>query len=892
MTVRLPEHLEPTVAGRSSTQLDAIRLSRPAPWTLYLSRNGYSFLLIVLVAWLANYLHFTRFGLYEDDWFFVGFPFVVDLKVWMGESLWGQLTAFSQGRPLQSIFSYVFATVGVLADSIAVDYLLAFALFVGSALLMYGVLRERFSRLISTLAALLFVITPLHTLHQFLNGQFSVGPAFILVFGAMLLYAKCQYKWAYVLACLSIFSYESIFFLFVGTPLLNRGPLLAGRRREWLVHLGLCAAIVLFALVIREFTGETRIQAANDGSLFWPVLHNWIFYALASFATYLYAALRVPEASMEAWMYAVAFVVLLAVLFRSCQRTSSDESHETSREVIYSTGIAGAFLLLGFVVSYFFFFERIPHLVVTDRVTRVSIAGSFGSSLLVAVLLAGWIRSSRAKTMRVVSHVGVSAFLMMLFLYSSVLQSDYVVDWEQQRDQARQVISLSPDVQRDSVILLKLKVGSDAFFTKGERRRANGLEKTLYEQVFPSIFAPNQQWPRLFIVYSDDWSSYLRQAPDGFMDWTQKSFTGRWYPAAGRFRPGRLIVLEEKEPGWLIRKFAPIFVDGVQLVQFPPPVIRQPSLWASAVPNPFLRQFLPDFARVASRSQVDRALYDSASGPTPYVTASAAVQFPANPPRTTGLLEPLIVTGTTGAGDLVAVRYLGGSKMTFRIDHWGSSGVESGPLAFEPGATHTLEVSQSVDGTVLRIDERRVLALDIRPYATQKEQIQFGTNSIGGTTVGARFSGKMLYTSIGPPAQIVARADVRFPRNRSMLTGLLEPLVVTGVPTAGDLVSVRYLDGNRVRFRIDHWGFEGTEGGAITIEPDSVYSLEVVDSDAGVLLRINGEEKLVSEYAPYPTEREHITFGINTIGGTTAGPKFSGNVLFSDVPLFRPGRLN
>src|SRR5687768_2042863 len=77
----------------------------------YRRRNWYSRGLIIIVAWIANYLHFTSFGLYEDDWYYSGVPFILSAKTWFFESLWFQLInpAASVGRPLQLIFGAAFA---------------------------------------------------------------------------------------------------------------------------------------------------------------------------------------------------------------------------------------------------------------------------------------------------------------------------------------------------------------------------------------------------------------------------------------------------------------------------------------------------------------------------------------------------------------------------------------------------------------------------------------------------------------------------------------------------------------------------------------------------------------------------------------------------------------
>ena len=155
-------------------------------------RAWHGAVLILAVNWFANFLHFTRMGLYEDDWYFVGFPFAVTVKQWMVDSLWNQLSVpeASVGRPFQFLFSFTFAELGALANSLSVDYLIAFAVSSAAALLMYRMLTERFGMATALLATVLFTISPLHTLHQFVLYQFSLGAAFAMVFAAMMLYAR------------------------------------------------------------------------------------------------------------------------------------------------------------------------------------------------------------------------------------------------------------------------------------------------------------------------------------------------------------------------------------------------------------------------------------------------------------------------------------------------------------------------------------------------------------------------------------------------------------------------------------------------------------------------------------------------------------------------------
>lgn len=554
---------------------------------------------IAIVAWVANYLHFASFGVYEDDWFFVAFPFFVGPKTWIVGSLWEMFARLkAQGRPLQMISLYTSSAVGALTNSIAVEYLIAYLLFTGSALLAYAVFRRRFCCLAAILAALLFVLTPLYTLHQFLNQQFTNDPGFILVFSAMLLYVSGRRRWAYVLATLSIFCYESIFFLFLGAPLLKRGRVFRGRRREWFVHLGTGAALAGCYLLTRMALGEERVGTLPHGlSLLWPVLYSWIFSTFASFLTYVHAAVRAREATLEAWLYAIPFFLVVAVgLFHAGRRRALiGRSRRTVKvpAVVTSAAVGFVFLLLGYLTSYFFFTAS-HQLYISDisgRDTRVSCAASFGSSILFAVFLSAWLRMTRTRAARLLACAGISGFLTILFLYSFVLQNDYVEDWADQREQARQMLALTPDVDLDSAIIMKLrKPEAPGVFG---HRRGIGLGRFMYEQQFGWMCAPGRPWPRLFFVQSDQWQKHLKQDADGFMAWTEPIFGGRWGPATGRFRPGRFIVLEEQDPGFIVRSSQPISVNGVQIVQLPPAGNQKAPLWTLISRNYLAQKLFP-----------------------------------------------------------------------------------------------------------------------------------------------------------------------------------------------------------------------------------------------------------------------------------------------------------
>jgi hypothetical protein len=149
------------------------------------------------------------------------------------------------------------------------------------------------------------------------------------------------------------------------------------------------------------------------------------------------------------------------------------------------------------------------------------------------------------------------------------------------------------------------------------------------------------------------------------------------------------------------------------------------------------------------------------------------VHFPA---LGAGITEPLLVSGTAGAGDLIFVRYEGDTGIRFGVDHWSYGGPVSDPVALDPDiAQHDVVVSEGGlfppprsplyvshpewrklrDWVVVALDGRPVLVVPRSAYATRPDQITTGLNLIGGSTASAHFSGEIAGTDYSPPDQVL-----------------------------------------------------------------------------------------------------------------------------------------
>jgi hypothetical protein len=120
-----------------------------------------------------------------------------------------------------------------------------------------------------------------------------------------------------------------------------------------------------------------------------------------------------------------------------------------------------------------------------------------------------------------------------------------------------------------------------------------------------------------------------------------------------------------------------------------------------------------------------------------------------------GTNEPLVVTGESGAGDFIYVRYVDAAHVVIGFDHWGIGGVVSPPIEIAYGETHALTVTlgslypagsalQAARQVRVTLDGRTVLSGAHDSYPSSSAEIEIGKNQIGGSTCGPSFSGRIV----------------------------------------------------------------------------------------------------------------------------------------------------
>ena len=135
-----------------------------------------------------------------------------------------------------------------------------------------------------------------------------------------------------------------------------------------------------------------------------------------------------------------------------------------------------------------------------------------------------------------------------------------------------------------------------------------------------------------------------------------------------------------------------------------------------------------------------------------------------------------------------------------------------------------------------------------------------------------------------PPLPSPLTLQISLPADRP---GEIEPIVITGVPGAGDFLLVRYVDKNTVVFAYDCWGVGGPTSPPVTVEPGTWHTLQIEMPSLSALggifaanpgrlrLRFDGQTLLEAETPFHRREPGQVYFAQNPIHNNS-NPAFHG----------------
>lgn len=306
-----------------------------------------------------------------------------------------------------------------------------------------------------------------------------------------------------------------------------------------------------------------------------------------------------------------------------------------------------------------------------------------------------------------------------------------------------------------------------------------------------------------------------------------------------------------------------------------------------------------------------------------------------------GAGEPLVALETERGRMLMQLERLDTTHFRIGLERLGGDIVWTDPVAFTPGDWQRIGISMGglmpelgspfyeqfpMLGRLRELVHVRVngmpLITTISPDPGRTQTVAIGVNSVASSVARLRLAANVARIRPLDPVRTMAqsvvlsgttgrddpawqgwpggiRLRVRFPAGRAKQS---EPLLVRGVAGAGDILFVHYVDEGIVRIGLDHWGSGGPVSAPVSIDLGQPHEL-VVQADfllpphgsalfsrqpalaglQGVLrVALDGEVVLAGRANAHPAPLETLTLGTNFIGGSTAGPVFTGRILEID----------
>ncbi|OLP16179.1 hypothetical protein BST81_22515 [Leptolyngbya sp. 'hensonii'] len=532
------------------------RIIRPFS-SLFQNESWFAFIFLGLLSWFSHFFHIQKFGFYEDDYAVISTA--MD-QPW--SYLIQQLEVFwlwPSGKPIGYYLYSLFAFLGDKLGGLQGIYILGFLSVFLNCFLFYKILRILDSRIFAFTGAIAFCLFPADTTKTLLCHAFMLQNSLTFLLIATLCYLKGRKTISYAVIACSLLCYESTFPVFFGIPLLNQSwDRKLGLRL--IRHGSILAGLVLGSFLIRLLSREPRVSHAAgtltdiftkiikaifigpsvSSSLFFTApfkaISQWTGDALLFFLIFsgvflgLFQLLKLPRSNQPTLPHdTLSF--LLPNSLRTWRNLLRPQQLWPGIQVLIHSDfrlfISGLIL---FGLGYVFSFTHYPPIAELGRMTSVHLAATFGGSFCFAYLI------SRLLTIFNTARLGNYALVLLAFYlgtvvaYRVVIQHDYILSWNYQKQLWTAVVENSPDIEDNTIIFISNEHLPQTQFIKTN----SWADELVFEQIYqfpkdwkrqPKAYIVLKKWPNAtrsdgeggFISFTLTWPGYARVQSDSHL---------------------------------------------------------------------------------------------------------------------------------------------------------------------------------------------------------------------------------------------------------------------------------------------------------------------------------------------------------------------------------------
>jgi hypothetical protein len=511
---------------------------------------------LLSLAWLAHFSQSRNIGFYSDD-----HTFAVPTLNWSAGDLrhfiGGQLVSYPepQGRPLGFIIGVVFAYVGDRIDGVNGMFMVGWWILSANAILFYHLLHRCFSRPIPMLGAIGFLLFPADTTRPFLCHDHILQPALTFTLLAAHLYlggGRLRRIFAYLVAALCLFTYESALLPLFAIPLLERA-----RDRQWrrgfVRHVVVLVMLIALVGLSRKLGHEYRTEQANGskGLILLEVISGSVIGPAVAGFTFVWRAIT---ATIHLWKTPGDLLVLIPaagvfwlILQLNGERPAAEPSSDVRRAALFGAAAVG--------ISYLLSFTHFPPVWIEGQETSVHLAAVIGGSTLFAAACAALMR--RAKH-RLIVFACIAIYLGLLFVSATAEQDGYVAIWQARQQFWRQLLEICPDLENQTLIICDGQMPQPVHFVLGSCWSDSLVLGQVYRM--PAEFT---EIPQVSCFPADatgkGWRTWLARDSGSRVVWSQAPY-GR--KLGSELVEGKTILLHMDERGLLTRVSGNVAIGG------------------------------------------------------------------------------------------------------------------------------------------------------------------------------------------------------------------------------------------------------------------------------------------------------------------------------------------
>jgi len=422
-------------------------------------------LLLLAIFWAVRYWHSRQYGLYEDDLTIIPDAFQRSFSSLIGYIFIYITHFYGHARPLSDSSIYFFSWIGWQIAGLWGPYLLGYLITAMNIGLFYWLMRRTAGRSFALIAGLGYILYSADTTQAFLTHSLGVQPSVLLILLAMHAYLSNKRILAYLLAFVVLFSYELPFLLLAAAPLFKKKWDKA-LWKEILWHTGILVVMLAAIYLFRTMIGEGRVSGLGMKDLLTtPFVHS-LEGPLVSLGSFAYRPLQ----AIQGLNLEVGLAILLAfglfwwilsrldvptqVKLQDLRQAVRDPAARRALpEEVKALGrifvIGAVMLILAYPLTF-----TVRAYALSGRDTRVHLAGVAGAAVLVAAIAFLLIYVTNGSRWRKVINALIALELAFLAGYGFVIQRDYVLSWQYQREFWTELLPLIPDAGEGTVILV------------------------------------------------------------------------------------------------------------------------------------------------------------------------------------------------------------------------------------------------------------------------------------------------------------------------------------------------------------------------------------------------------------------------------------------------------